>query len=141
MSISVYWNNELKQISYSNIPLNTFGEFDKIIPSIIKFQEINDYDNISNKPWYNSRFNIINSNVGFIGIGTSNPKQKLDLLGNLLITGSIIPNINNNFNLGSSNFKWKKLFISSNSSYFTNPNIVVQIFKLMIILIIFFYFH
>ena len=123
MSISVYWNNELKQISYSNIPLNTFGEFDKIIPSIIKFQEINDYDNISNKPWYNSRFNIINSNVGFIGIGTSNPKQKLDLLGNLLITGSIIPNINNNFNLGSSNFKWKKLFISSNSSYFTNPNI------------------
>ena len=123
MSISVYWNNELKQISYSNIPLNTFGEFDRIIPSIFKFQQSNNYNNIYNKPWYNSGFNIINSNSDFIGIGTSNPKQKLDLFGNLSITGSIISTINSNFNLGSSNLKWKNLYLSSNSSYFINNNI------------------
>ncbi len=120
MSISLYWNNELKKITYSNVPLNTFGEFDKILPSIFKIKALNNYDNSFNKPWYNSSFNIISSNLSNIGIGTSNPKEKLHLIGDLLINGSIIPNINSNFNLGSSNLRWKKLYLSSNSTFINN---------------------
>ena len=93
MSISIYWNDELKQISYSNIPLNTFGEFDKILPSIFKIKALNNYDNSYNKPWYNSGLNIINSNLSNIGIGTSNPKEKLHLIGDLLKSKGYNPDV------------------------------------------------
>jgi hypothetical protein len=130
MSISLYWNDELKKITYSNVPLNTFGEFDKIFPSIFKIKALNNYDNSSNKPWYNSGLNIINSNLSNIGIGTTNPKEKLHLIGNSLINGSIIPTVNNNFNLGSSNLRWNNLYLSSNSSFITNLNVKCSNFQL-----------
>ena len=43
--------------------------------------------------------------------------EKLHLIGNFSIAGNIIPAINSNFNLGSSNYKWKDLYLSGNSIY------------------------
>lgn len=71
---------------------------------------------MSNTPWINYESNIYN-NKNKIGFGTNNPIEKLHLIGNFLINADIIPSINTNFNLGSSNNKWKDLYLSGNSIY------------------------
>ena len=69
--------------------------------------------------------NIINNvmnftNQGFIGIGTIQPRSKLDIIGNMTINGDIIPGINSNYNLGSPENKWKDLYLSGNSMFLNN---------------------
>ena len=69
--------------------------------------------------------NIINNvmnftNQGFIGIGTIQPRSKLDIIGKMTINGDIIPGINSNYNLGSPENKWKDLYLSGNSMFLNN---------------------
>jgi len=73
-----------------------------------------------NRTWVISDSNIYNCNLGNVGIGTTNPTSKLHLIGNLGIEGDIIPTINNTYNLGSSNNRWKDLYLSANSIYLDN---------------------
>ena len=62
--------------------------------------------------------NDIYYNIGNVGIGKStNITEKLDINGNLRISGSIIPSSSSNFDLGTSNSKWKDLYLSGNSIY------------------------
>ena len=49
---------------------------------------------------------------GNVGLGSINPKEKLDINGNLNINGNILPNSCNSFDIGSSNFKWKDINLS-----------------------------
>jgi len=70
--------------------------------------------------WNNSNFDIFYNN-GNIGLGKStNINEKLDIFGNIKIAGNIFPNDNNLYNLGSSNLKWKDLYLSGNSIYLDN---------------------
>jgi len=62
----------------------------------------------------NENMRIVSSN-GFIGIGTTNPISKLDLLGNFNIQGHIIPKTDITYDLGSSNNRWKDLYLSGAS--------------------------
>ncbi len=67
--------------------------------------------------WLNSNTSIYYT-LGNIGIGKStNISEKLDIIGNIKIDGDIYPSSNNYYNLGTSNNKWKDLFLSGNSIY------------------------
>ena len=73
------------------------------------FNNIN-YNIYNSYSWITSNSNIYFSSNGNIGIGSTIPKEKIDINGNLNINGKIIPNSFNIYNLGSFNFKWKNLY-------------------------------
>lgn len=118
--ISIYWSDILNKPSFCNISIT--GSYNDLIniPSLCNVAFSGDYNSLTNKTWINSNSNIYNNNLGNIGIGTANPISKLHLIGNLSITGDIIPTINSNFNLGNSDFKWKDIYLSGNSIYLDN---------------------
>lgn len=57
---------------------------------------------------YNTPYLRITSN-GFVGIGMSNPTSMLQ------VAGSILPSADSVYDLGSSNLRWKTLYIASNT--------------------------
>jgi len=63
---------------------------------------------VINSPWDVS-YNTIYYNTGNVGIGTNNPQDKLDVMGN------IIPSSSNTFDLGTSTKRWKDLYLSGSS--------------------------
>jgi len=70
-----------------------------------------------NSQWITSNSNIY-YNLGNIGIGKSNDiNEILEIDGNIRINGNIYPNSNEIFDLGSSNYRWKDLYLSGNSIY------------------------
>jgi hypothetical protein len=70
------------------------------------------FNNFTSNQFSTNGNNIFFNLTGNIGIGSTIPKEKLDINGNLNINGNIIPNSCNLFDLGSSNLKWKDLYIS-----------------------------
>ena len=52
---------------------------------------------------------------GNVGIGTTIPKEKLDINGNLNITGNILPSQCNVFDIGSSNYRFRDIYLSGNT--------------------------
>jgi hypothetical protein len=118
--ISVYWSDIMNKPGFCNVSIT--GSYNDLlnVPSLSTVAFSGDYNSLSNRPWINSDSNIYNNNQGNVGIGTNNPTEKLHLVGNFSISGDIIPAINSNFNLGSSNYKWKDLYLSGNSIYLDN---------------------
>lgn len=57
---------------------------------------------------------IINE-TGNIGIGTTNPLEKLHIAGGMYIQGSIVPAACNVFDLGSSNYRFRDIYLSGNT--------------------------
>ena len=57
---------------------------------------------------------------GDVGIGTTQPRSKLDVIGNMTISGNVIPSSNTFYNLGSPSRKWKDLYLSGNSIFLNN---------------------
>ena len=108
---------KIKQTNISNF-LITSNVFDQ------RSNQIIDTTN-SNATYYGSSAwttNYPSSSIFFnlegnVGIGSANPKEKLDINGNLNINGNILPNSCNSFDLGSSNFRWKDIYLSGNSIY------------------------
>ena len=77
---SVYWSQQEQKPLTSNIIINNSSEFDKVVYSLSKIKQLNNYDNIYNKSWINNDISIItNSNV-IIGSNDNN-----SLTGNFLI--------------------------------------------------------
>jgi len=73
-----------------------------------------------NSQWITISSNIY-YNIGNIGIGkNTNIHEIVDINGNIRISGDIYPNNTNSFSLGSSNNRWKDLYLSSNSIYLDN---------------------
>jgi hypothetical protein len=70
----------------------------------------------------NSSSNIY-FNDGSIGIGSSTFTSNFNLNGNLKIQGNIYPDTTQIYNLGSPDFKWRHLYLSSNSIYLDNISI------------------
>jgi hypothetical protein len=66
-----------------------------------------------------NRLHIDNS--GNVGIGSINPAQKLDVNGNLQVTGdigvsgAILPLLNEEFDLGTTALRWRDLYLSGSS--------------------------
>jgi len=52
---------------------------------------------------------------GNVGIGTTLPKGKLDVNGNMSITGNIVPSQCNVFDIGSSNYRFRDIYLSGNT--------------------------
>jgi len=76
--------------------------------------------NLVSSQWATSNDNIYLNKSGNVGIGSSIPTEKLDIIGNLLISGDIYPSQTSNYDLGSSNYKWRDLYLSGNSIYLDN---------------------
>jgi len=122
--ISIYWSEILGKPSFCNVAIT--ANYNDLInlpsetgsSSSVIFS--GNYNDLSNLSWINSNSNIYFIRNGNVGIGTTNPNNKLHLIGNFSIEGNIIPTINSNFNLGSSNFKWKDLYLSGSSIFLDN---------------------
>jgi hypothetical protein len=80
--------------------------------NLIMNETNNKFNNLTSNQFSTNGNNIFFNLTGNIGIGSTIPKEKLDINGNLNINGNIIPNSCNLFDLGSSNLKWKDLYIS-----------------------------
>jgi len=65
--------------------------------------------------WSNGLDLSIYYNTGNVGIGSSNPSSKLDISGNVLVRGNITPADNITYDLGSSNNRWRDLYLSGNT--------------------------
>ena len=65
--------------------------------------------------WSDGSNNTIYYNTGNIGIGTTIPTNKLDVRGNMDISGNIIPKHNITYDLGSSDYRWRDLYLSGNT--------------------------
>ncbi len=121
--ISIFWSDILGKPSFCNVAI-TANYNDLInLPSNTGSSSVvfsGDYNGLSNLPWINNNSNIYFIRNANIGIGTTNPNTKLHLIGNFSIEGNIIPTISSNFDLGSSNFKWKDLFLAGNSIFLDN---------------------
>ncbi len=50
-----------------------------------------------------------------VGINRSAPTQALDVLGNMVIEGSIVPKTDSTFNLGSATQRWKDIYLSGST--------------------------
>jgi hypothetical protein len=60
------------------------------------------------------------ANNGDVGIGTMQPRSKLDVIGSMTISGDVVPGSNTVYNLGSPSRKWKDLYLSGNSIFLNN---------------------
>lgn len=54
---------------------------------------------------------------GGMGIGTSNPRAKVDIEGSMAVGGNILPTSNDLYDLGSSNLRFRDLYLSGNTLY------------------------
>jgi len=54
-------------------------------------------------------------NSGNVGIGTTQPIDRFHVVGDSKFTGAILPSACNIYNLGSSNLRWKDLYLSGNT--------------------------
>jgi hypothetical protein len=61
-----------------------------------------------------SNIYLLNSNVG---INTSTPQARLDVIGNMRIAGDILPVSNDVYSLGSSNARFKDLWLAGSTLY------------------------
>ena len=147
--ISIYWNdiidkpsfcnisttnnyNDLNNKTWNNILLNSYT--DKLIGigtnNPLYNLDINGSINLTgtlnkNKsPYQNSQWITENSNIyfnnGSISIGSSTINDNFNINGNIKINGNII---SSNNDLGTSNYKWRHLYLSSNSIYIDNISI------------------
>jgi hypothetical protein len=53
--------------------------------------------------------------LGNVGIGTDKPQAKLDVSGNVKITGHVLPGSNITYDLGSSDYRWNDIYLSGNT--------------------------
>ena len=91
--------------------------------NLIMNETSNRFNNFTSNQFSTNGSNIFFNLTGNIGIGSTIPKEKLDINGNLNINGNIIPNTCNSFDLGSSNLKWRDIYLSGNSIHLDNLNI------------------
>ncbi len=112
---------KLKGLNISNIFINSNNLNDRS-------NQVVNYTNAKFSSFSSNQFTTNGTNIylnltGNVGIGSSIPKEKLDINGNLNINGNILPNTCNSFNLGSSTLKWKDLYLSGTSIHIDNINI------------------
>ena len=112
---------KLKGDNISNIFI-TSNVFDTR-SNLIMNETSNRFNNFTSNQFSTNGSNIFFNLTGNIGIGSTIPKEKLDINGNLNINGNIIPNTCNSFDLGSSNLKWRDIYLSGNSIHLDNLNI------------------
>ena len=112
---------KLKGDNISNIFI-TSNVFDTR-SNLIMNETSNRFNNFTSNQFSTNGSNIFFNLTGYIGIGSTIPKEKLDINGNLNINGNIIPNTCNSFDLGSSNLKWRDIYLSGNSIHLDNLNI------------------
>jgi len=62
------------------------------------------------------------STPGRVGIGTNSPGAKLDVKGDMSISGSIIPEGSGSFDLGSNTNPYKEIHVMSSSIHFYDNN-------------------
>ena len=60
---------------------------------------------------------------GNVGIGSTLPSEKLDVAGNIRVSGNIIPSVDITYDLGSASKRWKDLYMSGNTIYINNTRV------------------
>lgn len=61
-----------------------------------------------------------------LGIGTNSPDSSLELVGDFLITGNIIPSADDTYSLGPSSMQWKDVFIGPSSLYINGQKVIEE---------------
>ena len=124
----IYTNSLISSniISFGNISTNNLNVNNNIYSDSITTSNLNLYNtlnaeniNISN---FNSK-NITSSNIfvnNIINTSYLNVSNILNLSGTAIISSDIIPIYDSIFNLGSSNMRWKDLYLSSGSLHIDN---------------------
>ena len=112
---------KLKGLNISNIFINSNNLNDRS-NQVVNYTNSR-FSSFSSNQFTTNGTNIYLNLTGNVGIGSSIPKEKLDINGNLNINGNILPNTCNSFNLGSSTFKWKDLYLSGTSIHMDNLNL------------------
>lgn len=108
----------INNINISNI-FTTSNVYDAKSNNIINYANTS-FDGIVSTQWASSGDNIYINKSGNVGIGSSIPIEKLDIDGNIQIAGNIYPSLTSNYNLGSSNNRWRDIYLSGNSIYIDN---------------------
>lgn len=61
---------------------------------------------------------------GYVGIGKTNPTCPLDIVGDVKVTGNILPTSTEAYDLGSPEYKWRDLYLSGNSIYLGDNTVI-----------------
>ena len=123
-----YPNSDNLKISGKNLILDNDSTFSLSGTSSANAFLLKDAtDNILRIDSENNRMLLAESNGYKIGVGNTNPQEKihisngnLRLDGNMLISGNILPLKSGEFNLGSPSFPFKDLYLQGNSIVFVD---------------------
>jgi hypothetical protein len=85
------------------------------LPSFCNVATTANYNDLSNNAWININSDIYNSNIGNIGIGTTNPNYKLDIIGNINYSGILYQNGNDIIDTASNNLNTKIISLSTDT--------------------------
>lgn len=115
INFNCWWNNLNWISSQSNANFQIIKSDGKLMINSAEFVERDDSVDSS---WYPAF--TVGSN-SYIGVRNSNPQYPLDVEGqtifrsNVYMTGHILPNSNVDYDLGSSNYRFRDLYLSGNS--------------------------
>jgi cytoskeletal protein CcmA (bactofilin family) len=100
-------NYKLEVNGAANIKDNCFVQGNLILKGITAGTS-----EITDNLWTENEFSIYSNNSINVGVGVTNPSNKLEVDGSIGLSGNILPLTNNLYDIGSSNEKFNNIYIT-----------------------------